>query len=130
MNAMTHTRDDGRRSPQAGRGSHRAVESKPRECRRATPRSPQRLPCRVRVYDAAQGDWVTKIGQAVNWSQEGLAVQVGMAVGVGSRIEVVTPRFEEAPLCLVGTVVHTRPVLAGTFEVGIETTHVAPVASE
>lgn len=125
---MTHNHDELHRTPQTGLGSHQRVESEARESRRAAPRCPQRLPCRVRVYDAAKGGWVTRIGQAVNWSQEGLAVQVGMAIGVGSRIEAFVPRFEEEPLCLVGTVVHTRPVLAGTFEVGIKTTHAAPAA--
>jgi hypothetical protein len=97
--------------------------------RRREPRAPHRLPCRVRFFDAGRGEWIAKLGNTVNLSATGLAVQVGMPMTAGARVEAVLPRFEDDPLCIVGTVVHTRRVMTGTFEVGIATKHAAPLSA-
>ncbi|MBN2445652.1 MAG: PilZ domain-containing protein [Phycisphaerae bacterium] len=87
--------------------------------RRADRRFPHRLPCQVRVYDTAQREWVTRSAQMVNISATGLAVQVGMVVPIGSRVETVIPRPETEAWRVSGTVTRTQRVLAGTFEIGI-----------
>lgn len=86
---------------------------------RGEPRAPHRLPCRVRLFDPASSSWVVKQGQTVNVSSYGLAVQVGLPVAPGTRVEAVVPRFDAEPLEISGTVRHSRRVLAGTFELGI-----------
>ncbi len=96
--------------------------------RRTHPRAPHRLPCCVRVFDSEQNTWVAKLGHTVNLSSSGLAVQIGMAMPVGARVEAVLPRFEDDPLSISGHVMHSRRVMTGTFEVGIQTAHTAPVA--
>ena len=97
-------------------GDHR------RHCRRREPRAPHRLPCRVRVFDPAEGCWVAKLGHTVNISPGGLALHVAMAVPVGARVAAVIPRFEAEPWSISGTVNHSRRVLTGAFEIGISTT--------
>jgi len=39
----------------------------------------------------------------------------------------VVPRFDADPWCLSGTVIHTRRVLTGTYEVGIRVVECAAV---
>lgn len=106
-------------NPPTGATPDRVPAAKQR-CRRAMPRAPHRLPCHLRVFDATQGTWVTRPAQTVDLSPAGLAVQIAMAVPVGSRVEAIVPRFEEPPMRVTGRVMHSRRVLTGTFQVGIE----------
>ncbi len=91
-------------------------------CKRREPRAPHRLPCRVRVFDPAEGTWVAKLGHTVNISPRGIALQVAMAIPIGARVEAVIPRFDAEPCSISGTVHHSRRVLTGAFEIGISTT--------
>ena len=87
--------------------------------RRTERRVPHRVPCRLRASDDIPGKPVALLGQTVNLSASGLAVQVGCPVQCGARVEVLLPRVDGEPTRLAGTVAHSRRVLTGTFEVGI-----------
>ncbi len=87
--------------------------------RRGERRVAHRVPCRVRAADAAHGKVVSVVGQTVNLSANGLAVQLGQPVDDGARVEVLLPQLDGEPTRLVGRVAHSRRVLTGTFELGI-----------
>jgi hypothetical protein len=87
--------------------------------RRAERRVAHRVPCRVRAADALDGKGICVIGQTVNLSANGLAVQVGESMDAGTLVEVLLPPLDGEPTRLVGTVAHSRRVLSGTFEIGI-----------
>lgn len=78
-----------------------------------------RVPCRVRASAALQGKGLCAIGQTVNLSANGLAVQLSRPMDEGTAVEVLLPPLDGEPTRLVGTVAHSRRVLSGTFEVGI-----------
>ena len=87
--------------------------------RRAVPRSPHRVPCRLRALGSpTETGWVA-CGQTVNVSPGGVAIQLSKPVRVGTRVEVQLPPLEGRPLLVRGSVVHSRRVLTGTFEIGI-----------
>jgi len=73
----------------------------------------------VRASDGSGGKIVSEVGQTVNLSANGLAVQLGRPVHDGVRVEVLLPQLDGEPTRLVGRVAHSRRVLSGTFEVGI-----------
>jgi len=58
-------------------------------------------------------------GETVNISPAGVAVQLGKPIPEGTVVEVLIPHLDADPLCVHGTVAHTRRVLTGTFEIGI-----------
>ncbi|MFQ5805470.1 MAG: PilZ domain-containing protein [Phycisphaerae bacterium] len=87
--------------------------------RRAERRVAHRVPCRVRASDTAHGKAVSVVGQTVNRSANGMAVQVGQPMDEGARVEVLLPHLDGEPTRLMGTVAHSRRVVTGTFEVGI-----------
>jgi hypothetical protein len=87
--------------------------------RRAERRVSHRVPCRVRASDALQGKGVCVVGQTVNLSANGLAVQVGRSMAEGTSVEVLLPPLDGEPTRLLGRVAHSRRVLSGTFEIGI-----------
>ncbi len=91
-------------------------------------RVPHRVPCRLRVFNAAIEPVATYCGQTVNISAGGLAVQVGEAIPEGTIIEALVPHLEGEPLRIGGKVLHSRRVLGEMFEIGIgavdeQTTH-------
>jgi hypothetical protein len=59
------------------------------------------------------------MGETVNMSDGGLAVQIGVDVAPGSQVEVLVAHLGGEPTCLYGEVVRRRRVLSGTFEIGI-----------
>jgi hypothetical protein len=87
--------------------------------RRAERRVAHRVPCRVRVLNSSTGRVVSVVGQTVNLSVSGLAVQLGCAMVAGTHLEVLLPQLDGEPMRLHGRVVHCRRVLTGTFEVGV-----------
>jgi hypothetical protein len=89
--------------------------------RRAERRVAHRVPCQVRASDAdaGHGRIVSVVGQTVNLSANGLAVQLGRPVREGAHVEVLLPQLDGEPTRLVGRVAHSRRVLTGTFELGI-----------
>ncbi|HUX15904.1 MAG TPA: PilZ domain-containing protein [Phycisphaerae bacterium] len=87
--------------------------------RRAVPRSPHRVPCRLKVFDSPTGSEWAVCGETVNISPAGVAVQLGKPIPEGTAVEVLIPHLDADPLCVHGIVAHTRRVLTGTFEIGI-----------
>ena len=87
--------------------------------RRAVPRAPHRVPCRLKVFDAPTGSEWAVGGETVNISPVGVAVQLGKPIPEGTAVEVLIPHLDADPLCVHGIVAHTRRVLTGTFEIGI-----------
>jgi len=87
--------------------------------RRAERRVAHRVPCRVRSFNSALGKPVSVVGQTVNLSANGLAVQIGRPIEEGTSVEVLLPHLDGEPTRLCGRVAHSRRVLSGTFEVGI-----------
>lgn len=79
-----------------------------------------RVPCRLRFADAQTGRMVTLVGETVNVSRIGLAVQTTRELPGGTRIEALVPRSAGEPLLIVGRVVRVRRVLSTSFELGIE----------
>lgn len=90
-------------------------------------RRPYRVPCRLRVLG---GDGVfATLGETVNISQTGLAVQLATALPPGAQVEVLLPHLDGEPTCFYGQVVHRRRVLTGTFEIGIVLEPTDPVSA-
>jgi hypothetical protein len=87
--------------------------------KRAERRVAHRVPCHVRAPDNSYGKAVSVVGQTVNLSANGLAVQVGLPMDQGARVEILLPQLDGEPTRLVGRVAHSRRVLTGTFEIGI-----------
>jgi hypothetical protein len=82
-------------------------------------RVPHRVPCRVRLVDPSTGDIRSVVGETVNLSPTGVALQVGMEVPVGTWVETLVPHVHGEPLFLCGTVVHVRRTLTSNFEIGV-----------
>jgi len=89
------------------------------KAQRGERRVPHRVPCQLRARNDALGKAVALLGQTVNLSASGLAVQVGQPVQYGARVEVLLPHIDGEPTRLNGTVAHSRRVHTGTFELGI-----------
>jgi hypothetical protein len=87
--------------------------------RRAERRVAHRVPCRVRTSDSVHGGGTAVLGQTVNLSASGLAVQVGQPLEAGALVEILLPHLDGEPTRLRGRVAHSRRVLSGTFEIGI-----------
>ena len=81
-----------------------------------------RAPCVLRLLDSG-GEATFEIrGETVNMSASGLAVLVSEPVPAGWFVETVIARksVQEA-IVLRGRVVHSRRMLAGSFEIGVRT---------
>jgi hypothetical protein len=87
--------------------------------RRAVPRSPHRVPCRLTVLEAPGRERSAACGETVNVSSTGVAVQLGWPIPCGTEVEVLIPHLEDDLIHVLGTVVHSRRVMTGTFEIGI-----------
>jgi hypothetical protein len=68
----------------------------------------------------SRGKSTAVLGQTVNLSANGLAVQVGQPMEAGAQVEVLLPHLDGEPTRLQGTVAHSRRVVTGTFELGIQ----------
>jgi hypothetical protein len=88
--------------------------------RRTERRVAHRVPCRVRTLDVARDKSTAVLGQTVNLSANGLAVQVGRPMEAGAQVEVLLPHLDGEPTRLRGMVAHSRRVVTGTFELGIQ----------
>jgi hypothetical protein len=80
-----------------------------------------RMPCRVRLVDPETGEVRTVVGETVNISKSGMAVQVSLQVPVGTWVETLVPHPNGDPMFLCGKVVRTRRTMTAGFEVGVET---------
>lgn len=88
---------------------------------RAARRTPFRAPCRVRLIDPATGEVRTVIGETLNISSCGMALQLGASVPLGTWVETMVSQVGGEPLFLCGTVVNARQTMTATFEIGVET---------
>ncbi len=81
-----------------------------------------RAPCLLRLLDSG-GEAMFEIhGQTVNMSASGLAVQISEPVPAGFSVEtVIAHKSAEEAIVLRGKVVHSRRMLAGSFEIGVRT---------
>lgn len=87
-----------------------------------TPRSrrtPYRVPCRVRLVDVATGEVRAVVGETLNISAGGLAVQLPTEVPIGTWVETLVLQPTGDPMFLSGHVIHTRRTLASNFEIGV-----------
>jgi hypothetical protein len=84
-------------------------------------RTPFRVPCRVRLVNAATGEVQTVIGETRDISRTGVALHLPGDVPLGTWVETLVPHPNGEPLFLCGKVVHSRRALATGYEVGIAT---------
>lgn len=103
----------------AGRQSGGPDATAPQAQRRSGVRRPHRTPCRVRMLDGTTGDVRVVVGETVNLSATGLALQVAFAPPLGSKLETLLPDAAGRPLRVCGTVVRCRRALHGQYEVGL-----------
>ncbi|MCH7871463.1 MAG: PilZ domain-containing protein [Planctomycetes bacterium] len=81
-----------------------------------------RAPCLLRLLDPGGETAFEVRGETVNMSANGLAVQVSEPVPEGWFVEtVIAHKSAQEAIVLRGKVVHSRRVLAGSFEVGVRT---------
>ncbi|MCK4340728.1 MAG: PilZ domain-containing protein [Phycisphaerae bacterium] len=91
-------------------------------------RMPHRVPCRVRLVEPTTGEVRTVMGETINLSAGGVAIQVGVDVPVGTWAETLIPHAHGDPLFLCGTVVHSRRTMHAHYEIGIAMSDAAPPA--
>lgn len=96
------------------------IEKMPRRVER---RFAHRVPCRVRTSEPQGEPNVSTVGQTVNLSPNGVAVQLSQPLAAGVGVEVYLPHIDGLPILLRGKVIHSRRVMTGTFEIGI---HISP----
>lgn len=85
-------------------------------------RWPHRAPCLLRLLDPGGETMLEIRGETVNMSANGWAVQVSEPVPAGLFVEtVIAHKSAHEAIVLRGKVVHSRRVLAGSFEVGVRT---------
>jgi hypothetical protein len=87
--------------------------------RRRARRVPYRVPCRVRLANVATGEVRTVVGETVNISPAGFAVQLAIAAPVGTWVETMVLHPNGEPLFLSGTVVHVRQTMSNQHEIGV-----------
>ncbi len=97
----------------------RPVARERRRQARAVTRRPYRVPCRVRLVDTATGEVRTVVGETINISRAGVALQLATDVPVGTWVETLLPHPTGNPMFLCGTVVHSRRTLAANYEIGV-----------
>jgi hypothetical protein len=88
---------------------------------RVEPRTPYRIPCRVRLVDSTTGEVRTVVGETVNLSRRGMALHIAIDVPLGTWVETLVAHPNGDPMFLCGTVVHSRRTMASNFEIGVET---------
>jgi hypothetical protein len=104
-----------------------SVATLPRRGPRRDRRWSHRAPCFIRIVEA-DGELVVGMigamelkGETVNMSPSGLAIHVAEPIPTGVRVEAVIARWSGCEeLRLLGRVVHTRRMLAGLFEIGVQ----------
>jgi len=109
------------RSVTAGPLTHsiKPVPSAPGRPTRVSRRTPYRVPCRVRLVDAATGQARSVVGETVNISSRGVALQVAVDAPIGTWVETLVDHPNGDPLLLCGTVVHSRRTLTSSYELGV-----------
>ena len=83
-------------------------------------RMPYRVPCRVRLVESTTGGVRTVNGQTLDISDSGVALELGVDVPVGTWVETLVPHPNGDPMFLCGRAIHSRRIMAASFEVGIE----------
>lgn len=94
--------------------------SSEREPAKRKPRTPWRVPCRIRLVDPQSGQVRSVVGEMVNLSCGGAALQAAIDAPVGTWVETLVPTPNGDPRFLCGRVVHSRRTLAMNFELGIQ----------
>ena len=82
-------------------------------------RVPYRVPCRVRLANVATGEVRTVVGETVNISPGGFAVQLASPAPIGTWVETMVLHPNGDPLFLSGTVVHVRQTMTNQHELGV-----------
>ena len=59
------------------------------------------------------------VGETVNLSAGGMAIQVALDLPLGTKVETLVPHADGAPLFLCGTVVHSRRTMRANYEIGV-----------
>lgn len=86
------------------------------------PRWSHRAPCLLRLLDSGGETTIEIRGETVNMSASGFAVQIAGPVPAGLSVEtVIAHKSAEEAIVLRGKVVHSRRMLAGSFEIGVRT---------
>lgn len=86
-------------------------------------RRPYRVPCRIRLVDQQTGHVRTVLGETINLSDGGIAMNVSIDAPVGTWVETLLPHPSGDPMFLCGRVVHCRRTLATSFELGVVVTN-------
>jgi hypothetical protein len=110
-------------APRSATGSI-ASEHKQRLQRRV----PHRVPCRVRIVEPESGETRTVVGETLNLSPNGLALQISANLRPGTWVETLVPNANGDPLFICGTVVHSRRMLSANFEIGVSMSDDVPPA--
>lgn len=105
-----------------------AVSRKRRPQERLLRRMPHRVPCRVRLVQPDTGESRTVMGETVNLSPTGVAIQLGLDVPVGTLVETLVPHAHGDPMLLRGTVVHSRRTMHANYEIGVATREDGPAS--
>jgi len=90
---------------------------------RSQRRIPHRVPCRLSWYDQAAQRCLACVGQTIDISTGGLAVQLAREIPVGTSVEALLPNLAGEPAFLEGVVVRCQRVLAEMFQIGIRCHH-------
>ena len=88
----------------------------------AQPRIPYRVPCRVRLVDPRTGEVRTVCGETLEFSRDGMSLQVSVSVATGTWVETLVLKPNGEPLFLTGSVARCRRTLASNFELGVRAT--------
>lgn len=98
-------------------GPNSALAPSQPERRRRERRMSHRVPCRIRVLDAVAP--ASAVGRTTNVSPSGFSVQVPLSVPEGAWVEALVPTADGPPRRVEGVVIHSRRVMADTFEIGL-----------
>ena len=94
--------------------------------RRVERRTPHRVPCRVRLVDAETGKVRTVVGETVNLSDCGVAMNVSVDAPIGTWVETLVPAQDGDPMFICGRVRHVRRTMCANFELGVAITEKRP----
>ncbi|MGE3180203.1 MAG: PilZ domain-containing protein, partial [Phycisphaerae bacterium] len=82
-------------------------------------RAPHRVQCFLVVPETKNRDALSYPAQTTNISKSGISVQVARAIPKGQLVKAVVPSAGGKEMSLEGIVVHSRQVMADTYELGI-----------
>jgi hypothetical protein len=71
--------------------------------------------------DPATGEVRSVVGETVNLSRRGMALQLAVDVPLGTWVETLVTHPNNELMFLCGTVIHCRQMMKASFEIGVET---------